>query len=969
MPDIPSLSLPLMPVVVGDNASVTDENAQEKPAIKLARQLSSVSSSQETVIVFPQAGSEQPEQEKGADTRITKWFSRGVKSISTENWEDEEIKNVFSTGQQIEFVCDQARQARQRIIVMQPPGRKRIGWKNFLLGFGAGVLTIAGGTAAYFNGRGSGREAMPADTLQSFTSDPEAETLEGYTFDRPLAEKWQMNSRLNYTTPTASTAQPEYNSAALLKVDLLNNYDRIKEDKRIPDSLRYLREAGLINRDAYNRYLYPMLLDAAASLRTKAQPVTGKNLMAELITILSAATRRLEEFNLAQALRIDPFYDELIVLHRELSRQEKLPEATARPMQMVNAKWLTRKLRDAITVSELDELQQESKTLIKYYSRANNLNASYHYGNKLRAITDKINYALYQLMKKLTYSGVDKYLTDYFSGWLLNLDKNVCNDIRENNLHPDECRLFEGIGFALFRNKDNASINSASLLIAYKLLFPRLKQIINSAHLRIGSKEHRFIELILCDISSQRDILYCSDNYAPDSTLAGKMIRPSPAITNREHNATGKEIESYVIKPIPFDGEMPQLLAEVGAGIGAAAGTIVGAGGISVAVWQNEKGLKAIENLDVGDSGSVRTDIFPAIVNSDAESSVASENIAINTKRGKDLDAFPPIPFPPLEHRDHMLFWNTRARAELKGKDYIVTRGITREVSGEVPEYISQTQVRLQAGFAETAEMIKNLRIKLQSELGAKNPNPEYRRYITEYFSKAIDTEDAEVIEMCITRFREAIDAMDEFFKKTQEQNYRNIFIISTRQRETAINGKYVSLLSEDELATVPDAMTSRSSNPTIAVVCDQTYQASSGHDDLVKIEIKNNIPDMLRHEASHAAVQTMDYYYPPRTPQGRLVNAKEAYRSLKSSLQDMGIQKDLKEAILKFTQENGIPTPFSSEISINSESSVDANRIMALLREFPKFRGYILVNNAENLATYAGDIGRGVPYDAAPPQ
>lgn len=970
MSDINTLALPVGSMTENNSLLSEERSSWAKMEKKLARQLSSASSSQETVIFVASAANEPADSPTKTRSGMKKWFFKQADDDSFARWDDEEIKRMFRHGQQLEFVYEQVKQEKEGATLTPRIRKKSIGWKGVLLGFGAGALTVAGSVAAYFSGRWSDSkgEMNQHRALSDFTPEPDAEMIAGYSTELPFAERLQMSHLKNNSRTLPSETQAEYNSEALIKLESLNDYSRLNYDKRLPESLRYLADAGLINRDFYNRYLYPMLLDASARLQENSRPVNGKNLMAELVKIISAAILRLEELNIAHAIRIDPFYDKLTLLSRELRKKEKIVNATASHTQMVNTKWLARKLREAITLSELDELKQEAKTLIKYYSRANNLNANYHFGNKLRAVTDKINYALYQLVRKLNYSGVDKYLTDYFSSWLLNLDKESCNDIKENNLHPDECRLFEGIGFALFRNKDNSYIHPASLLIANKIFIPRLKQIINAAHLRISSSEHRFIELLLCDISSQQDILFCSGDNAPNLSLTGKTNGAPSTITNGEHSVTTKEIEEYVVKPVPFDGEMPYLLAEVGAGIGAATGTVVGAGGISVAVWQNEKGLKALEKLDVNDNGSIRTEIFPD-TGSNAESNVASESSGADTKRGKDLDAFPPISFPPLEHRDHMLFWNTRARDEFKGKDFIVTRGITREVSGDVPEYITQTQARLRAGFAETAGMIKNLRANLRAKLDARHPDPEYLRYITEYFSKAIDTEDTKIIDMCITRFRESIDAVDEFFKKTRDQEYRNIFIISTRQQETAVKGQYASLLTEEELATVPDAMTSRSSNPTIAIVCDQTELVNPVHVEHSRRGMKNNIADTLTHEATHAALGAHDFFYPPRTPQGRSVNAKEAYRSLKSSLQDMGIQKDLKEAIMKFTKENGIASPFSSDSSLNSESSVDANRIMALLRDFPKFRAYVLTTNAENIAIYARDIGRGVSYDAAPPQ
>lgn len=899
---------------------------------------------------------------------------------------EQDIKQQQHLGRQLSIEAEKFLQAGEADLLAVQPRLKLKGWRGWLLG--ASALIGTGAVAGYLyasHNRGSERWDKSLSNLASQgTVMPAADfELRFYPVSGTRAEKLQLYRSNN--TYQAGNAK-DYDSNAPLRIEDLREFDRLDKDGNLPVSLCHLKKSGQLDRVFYQRYLYPMILDAKSELEKKALPVNGKNLMSQAAEIISKTILRFEEFNIAHALKIDSFYNQLVLLNREISREEKISNPSARSKQLVNGKWIIDKFKRALSDTDLEDLRYECITLLRYYSTARNYDNDYAMSERQRSIIDKIIASFEQLFSKITNEGVDKYIVDYLAGWMYKLDKEVSKVVKRHDPGPKIFRIFPEIGQKLFKEKRMEFRKPAALLVAYEIFIPRLKELINTSRVYMDWREHRLLEMVLCSFARLEDLLYCGERegdtgqgkiyaeipYGKGRGDAGhkfKNIKQDSTLNKDGVDYTKEEIEAYLEKPVPFNGHMGSVI--IGGVTGTATGLAAGVSGAAVAFFVEDKSKDIITSGSVNFDSEVRASSLKtsgserinedSSLNSNNEKKSKVDSNSRDRQVNKDLDKFPEIPSPVTETRDYMMIWNDAAKEQLKGKDYIVTRGITENISGNVPSYIDQTQKLLQHHFIRVTSMVK----KLRQTLAAKAEDASYNHYLKNYFREALSTEDEKILEMAIKRFKQVVNGVDDFLQKTQQQNYNNIFIMSTRRQESGDKGQSASLLTDAELEDVPVALTSYSDKASIAVIADHSELVNPMTGGLCRKTLEFDLTETLTHEATHAAINAADLIYLPRTETGQALSAQDAFKLIRTALTNTVLEEDLRKAINNFCLLNVIKNPLENYRTGDIVSPELANEIMKFLNAYPVFRSYLIMNSAEHLQIFIRDIALAADFNA----
>jgi len=718
----------------------------------------------------------------------------------------------------------------------------------------------------------------------------------------------------------------------LINLTILSDFDKLEKSHSVPEAINNLIIKKQMDRAFYNRYFYPILMQSSDNLKKNNVTVNEGNFIRELINIILSTLKNLEEISIAHALKIDPIYNQFIIIVREIGRDKGVNIDFISNEQQVNASWIIKKLGEVSSKTELDQLQKECIDLTVFYSDPENIRTETFISGRLEIIIRNITLLFEQSAKKLASKDNGNYIADYLSTVLFNLDRNACNKIRTDTHSNKICSLYPDIGFSLFKLRSLKFRKVAAILIAERIFIPRLREILNASHLYIDSREFRLIEKVLCSFSGVVDPLFCGSDALLDN-IKENNNSPNENITRTE--APEDVLEKYISVPVPFYG--------IGAGAGVVgAGFVAGAGILAHAAGSAKTDGRSDANTNFETSTNVDT-------HTDVVSDASVDTNASGMQQAGDLVCFPEIPAPPGDNQNEIVILNSVAKREFKGKDFIITRGITSDVSGEVPEYIRQTQVIARPHIRYASELVSSLR----QTLSTRANDPEFLNYLREYFCGALNINDQKILDMAIERFTIIVGRVQDFFYQSLRQSYRNIFIMSTRQIQNSFEGEFSSLLTEEELREVPNAVSYFSNNPSIAIVTDSSYLVNPMHIDPYRRTLTHDLTDTLLHEATHAAINSRDYFYLPRTATGRSTNARDAFLNIRTSLESMGVESDLQGAILSFIRERNIPYP---------------DNIITFLNKYPVFRSYLLMNSAEHLETFIRDIARGVNFDAPPP-
>lgn len=752
------------------------------------------------------------------------------------------------------------------------------------------------------------------------------------------------NSDISATTTKMLTGPDD----KIINLGDLTSYDGIENKKNVPEAIRKFITSKQLKREIYNRYFYPLLLSAGENILKVKSVITEADLIKELFKVLSLTLKKFEVISLIHALRLDLLYNQLVYFSREIGRIHGEDLTYASNIRQVIASPLNRKLHELFRDNEFEELQAECIELTKTYSASENLHVSTYISGKLKNIIEHIMLIFEQTDRELV-AEKDNYISDYLSIVLFNLDRDLCNKLITTVHNPLTCSLYPSLGVSLFKNKQEKFRQATAVIIAGSVFIPRLKEIYLASHLYIENKEYKFIEKVICSFTDSNGSLFCQTGTLDrtekidDSVLFGHTQTTSAPLTSLNKNLT-------------HSVSLSALSAVSGAGFkalaGAGAATIAGssAGVINILDKSNFSAINIKSNENI--NGHLRAE--PEINNNPDSAVNQPEKVNVNTsadneKNNLGLSLFSQPPAPPAEDHNPLLLYENFAKSEFKGKDYIIVRGIYNSINEDIPEYIRQTQVILRSHLNYTSEMISNLHRRLSTS----GSDIAYMNYLQNYFRGALRTDNEKIINQAIVRFKEIVERVHIFFNNSLRQGYKNIYIISTRQRATVFEGEFTSLLTEEELRSVPNAISFYSRNPTMAIVTDTSYIVNPEHVEFYRRIATHDLTDTLVHEATHLAFKSKDHFTLPRTATGRSTNALDAYNNIRVSLENMGVEADLQAAILSFTQLKGLPYP---------------QNVMDFLTEQPDFLSSIIMESADHLEIFIRDIARGVNYDAPAP-
>lgn len=717
-----------------------------------------------------------------------------------------------------------------------------------------------------------------------------------------------------------------------LDISQLREFDHVCRAYYGMDILCFMQKKGWLKRDFYNKFLYPILQLAAEKLKNNGIVFNEENLMKETFARMLQLVKKFESMPTIHALRLDPLYRKLMFLAQQINNRGSYGLTFPGEAKSVYTNKLSEILKSEITIEELSILRIEALELIDFYQNPENQETEKFISLKLRKIMNAVDELFYEKRQFSTEKPDEKVILDALTANTYRLDKAVCLELKPTVRPTEPCTLFPDIGVAIFKMNGANYRKQYALLVAVKIFIPRLVTILSSTEIYTDTYELALLLRLYCLLGNNKK--FCDDG---KSTVK-----------------ISKKNEADVIKSYTEGDRKSRLKQDAAAlilGGASSIGALMIVNGILTEVRKAEqvRHLIDLERLSQEESFTdevSETQVLPPSVDSpEKKGSVAQSELSEAAAPVQQL-YFPEMPSPGEELDSIIIFeeMNKVARSELKGKKFIIKPGLNEEVSGPVPEYIAEAQSVIREGFDRVSEMIANLRHRI--EVSLINSDVHYQSYLRSYFRDALAVNNSELIELVINRFIDIVRRVDEFLKDTVKQNYRNIFLISTEQTRTA-EGGYASLLTEEERQGVSYAVTIHNQRPSVGIFTETSF-SSPMHPGYYRRDLKS-IEDTILHEATHAAL-TKDMYYLPRMANGKVPNAKDAYRGFLQSIEDMGTQTDLEMALIDYVNRFKIPYP---------------KDIGMFFQEHPDFLAWIMINNADSALVHITSIARRVPYDA----
>lgn len=223
----------------------------------------------------------------------------------------------------------------------------------------------------------------------------------------------------------------------------------------------------------------------------------------------------------------------------------------------------------------------------------------------------------------------------------------------------------------------------------------------------------------------------------------------------------------------------------------------------------------------------------------------------------RPLQQFLPLRETPIE-RDIVAFelsLNQYVTDKLRHYPWDIYYGFTDEPE-YVPQYIRNAR---STSFMHVERAVDKIRAAYDNMFRLAN----YWQ-LRDYFSRALGTEDVNIIDQSMSRFSMQLERARNFMQESRERGYNNFGIVSTRQIPSAQDEfKFYSAIQDMEhLRKLPKCFTAKS-DPyrRIFIMYDAYPEIDWDGTDLFGQQ-KNNMDVALVHEASHAAGSTHDLYY-----------------------------------------------------------------------------------------------------------
>lgn len=226
--------------------------------------------------------------------------------------------------------------------------------------------------------------------------------------------------------------------------------------------------------------------------------------------------------------------------------------------------------------------------------------------------------------------------------------------------------------------------------------------------------------------------------------------------------------------------------------------------------------------------------------------------------------------------------------------------------------------------------------------------------YLVDYFKKTLNIQDDGLITKVLYRFNEVTTRSSDYLHTLARNRFRNIWFISTHGNveQNAIVGDFVTNLDSSRIRSLPmfTTMYAGEVDDTIIIMFPEAAHGVNPEHPVPDFRYdSHHVGESLMHEITHASSATEDYMYFQATRNGRAKNAKEMMQEFYKNLKSKDITESLHHALSQYCKIYKKPIP---------------KDLYAFFEENPKFKAYIIMNNAECYETFFRDISEVFPYD-----
>lgn len=302
------------------------------------------------------------------------------------------------------------------------------------------------------------------------------------------------------------------------------------------------------------------------------------------------------------------------------------------------------------------------------------------------------------------------------------------------------------------------------------------------------------------------------------------------------------------------------------------------------------------------------------------------------------------------EYLDRYFEYELNVRGVLLREAYTVKKGL--ELNPATDEFRFRSAKMMVAEHLDfvNAAIKKSLRlfeIILNNE--DKNSSQIVMAYLIDYFKKTLNIQDDEIITEVLYRFQEVASRSSKYLQTLARNRFKNIWFASIRQNEKL---KVTQREFSEAIRSLPMFSTIYAGNidDTIIVMYPEAAHPVNPEHPIPNFRYdSHHVGESLLHEITHASSTTEDYMYFEKTLNGRVKNAKEMMEQFNKNLKNNVISQDLRHAINEYCKIYNKPIP------TNLYEFFEAN---------PRFKAYIIMNNAQSYETFFRDISEVFPYD-----
>lgn len=226
--------------------------------------------------------------------------------------------------------------------------------------------------------------------------------------------------------------------------------------------------------------------------------------------------------------------------------------------------------------------------------------------------------------------------------------------------------------------------------------------------------------------------------------------------------------------------------------------------------------------------------------------------------------------------------------------------------------------------------------------------------YLVDYFKKTLNIQDDDIIMEVLLRLNEVASRSSNYLHTLARNRFKNIWFVSSYGdvERSVRQGDFITNLDSARIRSLPMFTTiyaGEVDDTIIAMFPEAAHPVNPEHPIPDFRYDSHHVGESLMHEITHASSTTEDYMYFERTLNGRAKNAKEMMEEFYKNLKNNVITDDLRNAINEYCRIYNKPIPTD---------------LYAFFEENPRFKAYIIMNNAQSYETFFRDISEVFPYD-----